>query len=109
MTVALAAGLLTSRHAHMYDCVLLLPALFSVILLPAPEPLRIWALALLTPVPYLFLLVEPLSRLGRPLIAGFAIAFIALLCLSKVGRGQALRHYFEPKDMSKASHSASQG
>jgi hypothetical protein len=83
MMAALTGGLAVSHHSQAYDCVLLLPALFSVLVLPSPDTLRLWALALLTPVPYLFLLEERLSLLGRLLVVGFAIVWLGTLVITR--------------------------
>jgi len=83
MMAALTGGLAVSHHSQAYDCVLLLPALFSVLMLPSPEALRLWALALLTPVPYLFLLEERLSLLGRLLVVGFIVAWLTTLAITR--------------------------
>ena len=73
MAAALAGGLLLSHHSQAYDCVLLIPAMIVVLEGSVPSALRCWALVLLTPVPYLFLLVEPLSLAGRVLVVGFPL------------------------------------
>jgi hypothetical protein len=83
MMAALAAGLLLSHHAQAYDCVLLLPALFYVVTVPCPRPLRFLAFALLTPLPYLYLLDERLSLAGRLMVTGFPLALLALLALPR--------------------------
>ena len=84
MMAALTGGLAVSHHSQAYDCVLLLPALFSALVLPSPNGLRLWALALLAPVPYLFLLDERLSLLGRLLIVGFMMAWLSTLAITRV-------------------------
>jgi hypothetical protein len=82
MMAALTGGLAVSHHSQLYDCVLLLPALFSVLALRSPDTLRLWALALLVPVPYLFLLDERLSLAGRLLIVGFMVAWLSTLAVT---------------------------
>jgi hypothetical protein len=85
MMTALAAGLLVSHHAQAYDCVLLLPALFAVLALPSPLVMRVWALVLLIPLPYLFLLNEQYSEFARPVIVGFPMVLLMLLVFTDRG------------------------
>jgi hypothetical protein len=79
--LVLAGGLLLSHHAYVYDALLLLPAL----LLPFQPTsdlqwIRKWAMFLLSPTPYLFLLTT-VSILGVFLahitITGYTLALIA--------------------------------
>ena len=88
MMAALTGGLAVCHHSQAYDCVLLLPALFSALVVPSANPLRLWALALLAPVPYLFLLDERLSLLGRLLIVGFMLAWLGTLAITGVATGK---------------------
>lgn len=54
--VAAAAGLLVARHGYANDCALLIPLLALTIERPtAPGWLRLWALWLLSPVPFLLI------------------------------------------------------
>ncbi len=79
LAAALAAGLLLSHHAHVYDCILLLPALFLLAQPPSPVPVRLWAFFLMSPVPYAMLMAEETSLLSRILIVGSAAAMLAVL------------------------------
>jgi hypothetical protein len=74
--MALAGGLLISHHAYVYDVVILLPALLLPFTDAFPSWLRYWALVLLTPIPYFFLLsnVEWPAHLA---ISGFTVALLA--------------------------------
>ena len=73
--LVLAAGLLLSHHAYFYDAVLLMPALLLPYQTPHPAWLRTWALVLLTPFPYLFLLTS-LGLPGHLAITGYTLALI---------------------------------
>ena len=54
----LVGGLLLSRHAYLWDCAILIPALFAFIRRPSGLAVRWCAFALLLPVPYVFLIVR---------------------------------------------------
>jgi len=79
--LVLAGGLLLSHHAYVYDALLLLPALLLPFR-PASDLqwMRKWAIFLLSPTPYLFLLTT-VSILGVFLahiaITGYTLALIA--------------------------------
>jgi hypothetical protein len=70
--LALAGGLLLNTHSYLYDCVILLPALVSAIRRGGPAG-RAVALFLMTPIPYVALL------LGHGAI--FLVCVIALVGL----------------------------
>ena len=84
MALALAGGLLISHHAYFYDCVLLLPALLLPFESPLPEWMRRWALVLLTPIPYLFLLRNA-SWPGHLAITGYTLVLLAVLAAAGSG------------------------
>ncbi len=75
--IVLAGGLLLGHHAYFYDALLLLPALLLPFQAPHPEWMRKWALFLLSPVPYLFLLTN-LGILGHIAITGYTLVLIAV-------------------------------
>jgi hypothetical protein len=72
-----AGGLLLSHHAYFYDALLLLPALLLAFQQPYPEWMRKWALVLLSPVPYLFLLTDA-GLAGQIAITGYTLALMAV-------------------------------
>ena len=85
VALALAGGLLISHHAYFYDGVVLLPALLFPFETPIPEWLRKWALVLLTPIPYLFLLL-PFDWPAQLAISGYGLALLAMMaCSPRVG------------------------
>jgi len=78
--LVLAGGLLLSHHAFVYDALLLLPALLLPFQAPYPEWTRKWALFLLSPTPFLFLLAHvgiPVI-LGHIAITGYTLALIVI-------------------------------
>ncbi|MEK7753646.1 MAG: glycosyltransferase family 87 protein [Acidobacteriota bacterium] len=92
---ALAAGLLVSHHAYVYDAVLLLPAVLWILESDSPPLMRAWALLLCGPVPFFALLTERWWRLGQLVTNGFSIAFLLWLGLSVWERkGPQLRSRF---------------
>jgi len=58
LAAALAGGLLTSYHAYLQDCNVLLPAALTVVASTTLRWLRLLAVLLLTPVTYFFLLAD---------------------------------------------------
>jgi hypothetical protein len=74
----LAGGLLLSHHAYVYDALLLLPVLLLPYQSPHPEWMRKWALFLLTPLPYLFLLTT-LGIAGQIAFNGYMLALAAVM------------------------------
>jgi hypothetical protein len=88
--LVLAGGLLLGHHGYFYDAQLLLPALLlpchaSYIQASYPEWLRKWALFLLSPVPYLFLLIGT-GVLGRIAITGYTLTLIAVMMRAVMAR-----------------------
>ena len=81
--LTLAAGLLVSPHAYGYDAVLLLPA--AVLSLAAPKPawFRAWALLLLTPIPYVFLLTN-IEWPGHLMVTGFTLTLLAVEVIGSI-------------------------
>jgi hypothetical protein len=80
-SLALAGGLLLSHHAYGYDAVLLLPALLLAFELPNFSWLRLWAVALFSPIPY-YLLMNPKTDTdwaGHLIISGYTLALITAL------------------------------
>jgi hypothetical protein len=77
ITVALAGGLMLSHHAYSYDALLLLPALLLPFENAGPEWLRLWALILITPVPYMLLLTS-VEFPAHFLITGYTVAFLTV-------------------------------
>ena len=76
LTLALAAGVLVGYHTYLADCVLLLPAILQGL---QSRGLRLPAIALLTPVPWLLLhLPPPLPNVARALIVLFVIGMVVL-------------------------------
>jgi hypothetical protein len=78
MTLALAGGLMLSHHAYVYDCPILLPALLLPFEEPNPDWLRMWALFLLTPIPYMLILTNN-ELPGHLAITGFTVALVITL------------------------------
>jgi hypothetical protein len=80
--IVLAGGLLLSHHAYVYDALLLLPALLLPFQAPHLEWMRKWAIFLLSPTPYLFLMTT-VSIVGVFLahvaITGYTVALIAVM------------------------------
>ena len=83
--LSLAGGLLLSHHAYVYDALLLLPALMLPYESPSPKWLRSWALLLLTPVPYLFLLTD-MELYGHLAISGYTLALTAATAAMQLGQ-----------------------
>jgi len=71
LAVALAGGLLVSHHAYMADCALLLPVLLTILAKAAAPWQRSLALFLLTPVPYIFMLMDSTAITRAALILFF--------------------------------------
>jgi hypothetical protein len=84
MTLALAGGLMLSHHAYVYDCPVLLPALLLTFEEPYPDWLRMWAVLLLTPIPYMLILTNN-ELPGHLAVTGFTVALVITL-------GYRLRH-----------------
>jgi hypothetical protein len=78
--LALAAGLMIGHHAYIYDCVLLLPAVLLPFEESSPEWLRMWALFMLTPLPYMLILSEA-ELPGHLAVTGYTVAVIAAMLL----------------------------
>jgi hypothetical protein len=76
--LALAAGLMIGHHAYIYDCVLLLPAVLLPFEESSPEWLRMWALFMLTPLPYMLILSEA-ELPGHLAVTGYTVAVIAAM------------------------------
>lgn len=80
LTAAVTGGLLVSHHAYLYDAVLLLPACALALRLPAHRAMRIWAILLCLPIPYLLLIqghgIWLLAQIG---ISGFGLSLLGLL------------------------------
>jgi hypothetical protein len=90
MAVALAGGLLLSHHAYVYDCPVLLPALLLAFEERVPEWLRMWAVLLITPIPYMLILTN--SELpGHLMVTGYAIALIVIMIYSLRTPADSLR------------------
>ena len=75
MALALAGGLLLSHHSYVYDCVLLLPALMLPFEESYPEWVRMWALLLLTPLPYMLILGDR-ELPGHLAVTGYSLALL---------------------------------
>jgi hypothetical protein len=58
VAAVLVGGLLLSRHSYLWDCAILIPALFAFIRNPSGFAVRWCALALVPPVLYIFLIVR---------------------------------------------------
>ncbi len=58
LAATLAGGLLTSYHAYLQDCSVLLPAALTVVASTTLRWLRLLAVLLLTPVTYFLLLAD---------------------------------------------------
>jgi hypothetical protein len=82
---AAAGGLLLARHGYAGDCALLIPLLVLTVQRPAvPVWLRCWAVLLLTPVPFmLVVMVAHRQFYGQLLIVGFVAAALLHECLVK--------------------------
>ena len=73
--VAAGAGLLAARHGYTNDCALLIPLLALTIQRPAaPGWLKLWALWLLTPVPFLLIGGHTPAAGQVPLVAFVPVA-----------------------------------
>lgn len=81
---ALIGGLLVSHRSQAYDCVLLLPALFFVLASSEYKRFAPFAVIMLMPIPYLFLLVEPLSLIGRLILTAFPLFLLGILAIQQV-------------------------
>jgi hypothetical protein len=83
-SLALAGGLLLSHHGYGYDAVLLLPALLLPFELPHGGWIKLWAVALFSPIPY-YLLMNPKTDTdwaGQVMISGYSLALIATLAVT---------------------------
>jgi hypothetical protein len=78
MTLALAGGLMLSHHAYVYDCPVLLPAILLAFEESYPGWLRMWALLLVTPIPYMVILTN-VELPGHVAITGYTLALILTL------------------------------
>jgi hypothetical protein len=76
---ALAAGLISGYHAYAYDCVLLIPAIVSVLQGRYPDFLKLYALLMATPIPYLLLVRDEYMLVGKSLVVGFVIALLVVV------------------------------
>ena len=86
-TVAVLAGLLVSRHAYVYDAVLLLPACALGLRLPGPKALRFAALLLSVPIPYVLLIEDNAAWIvAQVCINGFGMGLLALLAFHALRR-----------------------
>jgi len=84
--MAAAGGLLLAPHAYAYDLPLLIPITVLTIQRPtAPGWLKVWAVAMLFPLP-MVLLATPQPWLGQVLVAAFVVTAIV------AGRGYPLSH-----------------
>jgi hypothetical protein len=81
--LALAGGLLLNTHSYIYDCVILLPALISAIRCGSPAA-RGTALFLMTPIPYVLLL---LGHGGLLLLCVVALALMRTADAATSSRG----------------------
>ena len=82
--LALAAGLLTSRHAFLYDCLAVLPlAIYQIT--RGTGALRVWAWVVLLPPVYFLLAWERYSLIPQIAITGFVLASAAALVLRQSG------------------------
>jgi hypothetical protein len=84
---AILGGLLVGHHAYVYDCVLMMPALALARESGAPRFLARWAVALVTPVPYLLLMSSRTAGIGQVLVTGFSVVLLGWLA----GHGLARR------------------
>ena len=86
----LATGLLTSHHAYVEDCAILIPAL----LIAFDESSRVWqrllALCLLTPFAYVWLFLTD-GLITRLLLLFFALSLVAAPQLARYSRSEAYR------------------
>ncbi len=92
MMAALAAGLLVSHHAHVYDCILLVPLLVFMVRAPRPLPIRVWTFLLISPLPYAMVMDQGTSPFGRIFIVASVAAMLAVLvrqCWSRPAAGEA--------------------
>jgi len=58
LAAVLVGGLLLSRHSYLWDCAILIPALFAFIRTPSGFAVRWCAFVLLSPLPYIFLFIR---------------------------------------------------
>jgi len=91
-SLALAGGLQIGHHSYAYDGVLLLPALLLVFETPHPAWMRLWAMVLFSPIPYLLLAIRHSEWPGHLLISGFVLVWIVFLACTSRRRG----HYCAP-------------
>jgi hypothetical protein len=85
-SLVLAGGLLLSHHAYFYDAVLLVPALMLPFESLGKDLMRNWALLLITPLPYLFLLTN-MAIVGHIAITGYTLALIGVTVISQRADG----------------------
>jgi len=84
---AAACGVLAANHSYAGDCTLMIPlAVLTIARVGMPRWLRIWALALISPLGVL-LLITRMPYLGQMLIVGFVVA--AVWAVRRDGRGDA--------------------
>ena len=80
VAVTVALGLLLGHHAYLQDALVLAPLLVLVLDREIPDWLRVWAVILVSPLPY-FLLTTTRPYAGQLLIAGFVFAVVAWLAI----------------------------
>jgi hypothetical protein len=83
---AMLGGLLVGHHAYVYDCVLMMPALALSRESGAPRFLARWAVALVTPVPYLLLMSSRTAGIGQVLVTGFSVVLLGWLAGHSLAR-----------------------
>jgi hypothetical protein len=96
--LALAGGLLLGHHAYVYDALLLLPALLLAFQKTRPEWMRLWALVLLTPLPYLLFLTvwEWPAHLA---VTGYTVALVAAMTIAEIGQRRPRRPPPRPAEL----------
>jgi hypothetical protein len=77
--VTLAAGLLVSHHAYVYDGILLIPLLLMVHQTAVPKLLKLWSFVLCFPQFYISLLEPNTMLVAQIAITGFTLATLAFL------------------------------
>lgn len=100
IAAALVGGILTAPHAYMHDCALLIPAILIVLPRAELNLTRYLGWFLLTPVPYVLLLVQ----IAFPLRAALLI-FVTVLAWegtracgdSALFHGRGARHHHPPR------------
>jgi hypothetical protein len=90
--VMVAAGLLVSHHAYLYDAILLVPGIVLVQHKEFPIFLKCWSVVVCFPYTYTFLLKPGTSMFAEVAITGFPLALLAVLVYRQFKTRAAIRN-----------------